>query len=213
MKLVLGGHSAAAGHGAGHNQSYIIEAGHVLEPVFAHLGVEFRSYNFAQGGMGTFQQSMAGMDLRGKDADILLWDSSMTEKDGSLANFFFRQGLISGHRSPILFQIPKGPMQVFHDVAGVAFLEYDEGWVPVTDNDEQVKSVPWAAQWLSCSRTATTDCKAHEYTAGCWVEREVRTRMWDLICVSMRAFVCVCVSVLCMGQVWGEASYSIMAVL
>ena len=67
FKLVLGGHSAAAGHGAGFNQSYIIEAGHVLEPVFAHLGVEFRSYNFAQGGMGTFQQSLAGMDLRGKE--------------------------------------------------------------------------------------------------------------------------------------------------
>jgi hypothetical protein len=32
------------------------QAGLVLEPVFAHLGVEFRSYNFAQGGMGTFQQ-------------------------------------------------------------------------------------------------------------------------------------------------------------
>jgi hypothetical protein len=191
MKLVLGGHSAAAGHGAGFNQSYIIEAGHVLEPVFAHLGIEFRAYNFAQGGMGTFQQAMAGMDLRGKDADILLWDSSMTEKDGTLANFFFRQALISGNRSPILFQIPKGPMVEFQDVSGVAYLEYEEGWVPVTDSDEQVKTVPWAAQWLSCSRTATTDCKAHEYTAGCWVEREVRKFAWGPLCVFMRAFVCV----------------------
>ena len=57
FRLVLGGHSAAAGHGAGFNQSHVIEAGHVLEPVFAHLGVEFRAYNFAQGGMGTFQQA------------------------------------------------------------------------------------------------------------------------------------------------------------
>ena len=67
FKFVLGGHSAAAGHGAGFNQSYIIEASHVLEPVFAHLGVEMRAYNFAQGGMGTFQQALAGMDLRGKE--------------------------------------------------------------------------------------------------------------------------------------------------
>ena len=51
--ITLGGHSAAAGHGNGHNQSYIIQAGHVLEPVFAHLGVALRSYNTAQGGLGT----------------------------------------------------------------------------------------------------------------------------------------------------------------
>ena len=51
--ITLGGHSAAAGHGNGFNQSYIIQAGHVLEPVFAHLGVTMRSFNFAQGGLGT----------------------------------------------------------------------------------------------------------------------------------------------------------------
>jgi hypothetical protein len=51
--IVLGGHSAAAGHGNGFNQSYIIQAGHVLEPVFAHLGVTMRAFNFAQGGLGT----------------------------------------------------------------------------------------------------------------------------------------------------------------
>ena len=53
FQLTLGGHSAAAGHGNGFNQSYIIQAGFVLEPVFAHLGVTMRSYNFAQGGLGT----------------------------------------------------------------------------------------------------------------------------------------------------------------
>ena len=71
FQLTLGGHSAAAGHGAGFNQSYIIEAGNAVEPVFAHLGVDFRAYNFAQGGMGTFQQSLAGMDLRGKDVSLM----------------------------------------------------------------------------------------------------------------------------------------------
>ena len=166
FKLVLGGHSAAAGHGAGFNQSYIIEAGHVLEPVFAHLGVEFRAYNLAQGGMGTLQQSMAGMDLRGRDADWITWDSGMTEKSGEYLNFFFRQALIAGDG--------RGTGGDFHGIAGAAVAGYQEGWVPVTDSDEQVKTVPWAAQWLSCSRTATTDCKAHEYTAGCWVDREVR---------------------------------------
>ena len=45
-------HSAAAGHGAGFNQSNIIETGHVLKLVFAHLGIEMRAYNFAKGGLG-----------------------------------------------------------------------------------------------------------------------------------------------------------------
>jgi hypothetical protein len=177
FELVLGGHSAAAGHGAGFNQSYIIEAGHVLEPVFAHLGVNFRAYNFAQGGMGTLQQSMAGMDLRGKNADWITWDSGMTEKSGEMLNFFFRQALLAGNRAPVLMGgDDRGVGGDFHGIAGAAVAGYKEGWVPVTDSDEQVKTVPWAAQWLSCSRTATTDCKAHEYTAGCWVDREVRAR-------------------------------------
>ena len=96
-------HSAAAGHGAGFNASYVHQAGLVLEPVFAHLGVEFRSYNLAQGGMGTFQQALAGMDLRGKDADMLIWDSSMTEKSPPLTNFFYRQGQIAIAHGAILF--------------------------------------------------------------------------------------------------------------
>jgi len=173
FKLVLGGHSAAAGHGAGFNQSFIIEAGHVLEPVFAHLGVEFRAYNFAQGGVGTVQQALAGMDLRNKDADWILWDSRMTERPAYLIDFFYRQAIISGNRSPVL-QSDTGQVNLngFHDTAGASIAHHGLGWVPVTMTDEQVKDVPWAAQWLQCGRGATTDCKAHEYTAGCWVERE-----------------------------------------
>jgi len=171
FKLTLGGHSAAAGHGAGFNQSYIIEAGHVLEPVFAHLGVEFRSYNFAQGGMGTTQQALAGMDLRNKETDWIMWDSRMTERPPELANFFLRQAIVSGNRSPVLMGDGIN-VNDFHEVAGADIAAQALGWVPVTVSDEQVKEVPWAAQWLQCARGATTDCKAHEYTAGCWVERE-----------------------------------------
>jgi len=173
FKLVMGGHSAAAGHGAGFNQSFIIEAGHVLEPVFAHLGVEFRAYNFAQGGMGTFQQALAGMDLRNKEADWIYWDSAMTEKPGYIINFFFRQALLAGNRAPVLMGDRQG-LEGFHEQAGAAIAAQGNGWVPVTVSDEQVKTVPWAAKYLQCARGATADCKAHEYTAGCWVEREVR---------------------------------------
>ncbi|KAL9178465.1 hypothetical protein ACHAXT_003795 [Thalassiosira profunda] len=171
FKLTLGGHSAAAGHGAGFNQSFIIEAGHVLEPVFAHLGVEFRAYNFAQGGMGTFQQALAGMDLRNKETDWIMWDSRMTERVPAIAHFFFRQAIIAGNRSPVLMAEGMG-VNAFHKHAGAAVCGQGMGWVPVTVSAEQVKDVPWAAKYLQCARGSTVDCKAHEYTAGCWVERE-----------------------------------------
>jgi len=172
FKLVLGGHSAAAGHGAGFNQSHVIEAGHVLEPVFAHLGVEFRAYNFAQGGMGTAQQALAGMDLRGKETDWIMWDSSMTEKPAFFNNFFMRQALIAGNRAPVIMADGIQDAQHFHDVAGASVAGAGQGWTPMTTSDEQAKTVPWAAQYLVCGREMGGTCKAHEYTAGCWVDRK-----------------------------------------
>mmetsp|Transcript_15681 Transcript_15681/g.28155 ORF Transcript_15681/g.28155 Transcript_15681/m.28155 type:complete len:1049 (+) Transcript_15681:70-3216(+) len=172
FKLVLGGHSAAAGHGAGFNQSYIIEAGHVLEPVFAHLGVESRAYNFAQGGMGTFQQALAGADLRSKEADWVMWDSRMTERPNTIINFFLRQAIVSGNRAPVLMSEGGSELASFHDIAGASVAAQDKGWLPFTVSEEQVKEVPWAAQYMQCGRGATVNCKGHEYTAGCWVERE-----------------------------------------
>lgn len=61
----------------------------------------------------------------------------------------------------------------FHETAGAAIAAPANGWVPVTVSDEQAATLPWAAQYLQCSKTATADCKNKQYTAGCWVEREV----------------------------------------
>jgi hypothetical protein len=46
---------------------------------------------------------MAGMDLRGKETDIIMWDSSMTEKPVSYFTFFMKQALISGESVECLF--------------------------------------------------------------------------------------------------------------
>lgn len=173
FKLVLGGHSAAAGHGAGFNASYVHQAGLVLEPVFAHLGVEFRSYNLAQGGMGTFQQALAGMDLRGKDADMLIWDSSMTEKNPPLTNFFFRQGLLAGDRAPFLFSGGGANPSAFEAI-GASVGGYGQlGYSPITTSEEQAGTLPWAARYYKCGPGgAAALCKANEYDGKCWVERE-----------------------------------------
>ena len=39
-------------------------------------------------------RKVAGMDLRGKETDWIMWDSSMTEKPAFFNNFFMRQALI-----------------------------------------------------------------------------------------------------------------------
>lgn len=134
--------------------------------------------------MGTLQQALAGMDLRNKEADWIYWDSSMTERPAYIINFFFRQALISGNRAPILMGEGQ-KLDQFHEVAGAAVAAQGNGWVPVTVSDEQVKEVPWAAKWLQCARGATTDCNAHQYDAGCWVEREVRRAVF------LHSFSCV----------------------
>jgi len=169
--ITLGGHSAAAGHGNGHNQSYIIQAGHVLEPVFAHLGVALRSYNTAQGGLGTVQQAMAGMDLRGKETDVIMWDSSMTENSQELHTFFMKTALISGNRAPFLMSY--FDLREFGKVAKADVGYHGEGWNgPETLDEKQALEVPWAARFLNCPRTSVEICKAHEYEGnGCWVER------------------------------------------
>lgn len=203
FKLVLGGHSAAAGHGAGFNASYVHshsltvyyfscyrlslnysqytffrpsryvhQAGLVLEPVFAHLGVEFRSYNFAQGGMGTFQQALAGMDLRNKDADMLIWDSSMTEKSSQMVNFFYRQGLLAGNKAPFLYS-GYGANPAPFEAIGASTGGYGVlGYSPITTSEEQAETLPWAARYIKCAPGTEALCHANQYDGKCWVERD-----------------------------------------
>ena len=122
--------------------------------------------------MGTFQQALAGMDLRGKDADMLIWDSQMTERKTSLMNFFFRQGLLSGNRAPFLYKGNKADPGVFAAI-GASVGSYGElGYSPVTESEEQAKTLPWAARYNKCASAAQSLCNSREYDGKCWVERD-----------------------------------------
>ncbi len=100
--VVLGGHSAAAGHGNLFLQSYMMQFHHVLEPIFDRLGVKLITRNLARGGLGTLQDSLGSGSLYGDEVDMILWDSSMTENDKTSPDLFFRQALIGGKRAPVL---------------------------------------------------------------------------------------------------------------
>ena len=61
--------------------------------------------------MGTMQQILAGAGIAG-ESDVVLWDSSMTEKDARAQDLFHRQALMSGAhgegRVPILLDMGGG---------------------------------------------------------------------------------------------------------
>lgn len=111
--IVLGGHSAAAGHGNHFLQSYMMQMYKVLNPIFERVGVKLVVRNLAQGGLGTLQHSLGSRDIYGDNVDVLVWDSSMTETDQSMIDLFYRQALIGGKRAPLLWG---GPFDLLKDL-------------------------------------------------------------------------------------------------
>jgi len=73
--LVMGGHSAAAGHGNHLQQSYTLQFQRAIEPIFARLGVRCTARNVGMGGLGTSHNALAAGSIYGQDMDMLLWDS------------------------------------------------------------------------------------------------------------------------------------------
>jgi hypothetical protein len=89
---------------------------YIMEPVFDKLGIRLISRNMAMGGVGTLQFSLAGKDLYG-EADVLLWDSGMTEK-GATVDLFNKQAILAGERMPIL--LTSEPYNIMEEMEGEA---------------------------------------------------------------------------------------------
>ena len=68
--LVMGGHSAAAGHGNHFQQSYTLQFQKVMEPIMARLGVKLMSHYLGYGGLGTVHSTLGAGDIYGKEIDI-----------------------------------------------------------------------------------------------------------------------------------------------
>eukprot|EP00518_Triparma_eleuthera_P015769 CAMPEP_0197560036 /NCGR_PEP_ID=MMETSP1320-20131121/22387_1 /TAXON_ID=91990 /ORGANISM="Bolidomonas sp., Strain RCC2347" /LENGTH=805 /DNA_ID=CAMNT_0043121551 /DNA_START=357 /DNA_END=2774 /DNA_ORIENTATION=- len=82
--VVMAGHSSAAGHGNNFRQSAIMQFEAAARPLFKLLGVDLVAKNMAMGSFGTVQSSLAGEGVYGK-ADVVVWDSSMTENAQNFA--------------------------------------------------------------------------------------------------------------------------------
>jgi hypothetical protein len=163
--LVMSGHSSAAGHGNHLQQSYTLQFQKAMEPIFARLGVKCLARNMGMGGMGTIQNSLAAGDLYGKDVDILLWDSGMTEKGDIHLDVFARQGLMGGDRVPMLLSGSKSVLTNMHNLAD-ADVGAVAGWggafsgIPKSVNLTQVETIPWATRYIDCVGAFNGECRA-----------------------------------------------------
>lgn len=88
-----------AGHGNHFQQWYTLQVKWVMEPVLARLGVRHVSRNFGNGGLGMAHNGLGAYAIYGADVDMLMWDSSMTEKEDKAQDLFHRRGLMSGFGS------------------------------------------------------------------------------------------------------------------
>ena len=160
---VLGGHSAAAGHGNDFVQNRMITFHHLMEPLFDKLGMRLVSRNMGMGGVGTLQFSLAGGDLYG-ETDILEWDSGMTEK-GPGVDFFNKQAVLSGERVPLI--MTDYYFNIMEETKGTALmgryiLQNEKNIFPDT-TFENAASQPYAARWMNQ--------KEEKYNAICWEPR------------------------------------------
>jgi hypothetical protein len=173
--VILGGHSAAAGHGNHFRQSYVMQFHKVMEPVFSWLGVSLTSRNLAHGGLGTLQSAMGARDIYGKDIDIMLWDSGMTEgRDGKAVDLFLRQALIAGDRVPLLYGGSWNFLQMLHDNVDADVGQFGQAsvGVPETTDEKQALTLPYASRFMKCAKERNDLCssKANKYKSMCWTE-------------------------------------------
>lgn len=171
--VVMGGHSAAAGHGNHFKQSYMLSLHKLLYPVFYQLGVRFSTRNMAMGGLGTLQSGIAASSIYGDDIDMLLWDSSMTEKEQPVMDLMYRQALMGGKRPPTIWNgLGKTVINLFEDT-GIEMGRFGDGkeGVQMSMDEAQARTLPFSSQFLNCAGDFGGCGKIEKYSANCWIDR------------------------------------------
>jgi hypothetical protein len=173
--VVMGGHSAAAGHGNHFHQSYMMQFHKIMAPIFARMGVKLITKNMAQGGLGTIHNALGSGSLYGNEIDLLLWDSGMTEPNAGHQDLFLRQGLLGGNRVPVVWGGNFDVLRALHEEADVDVGDFGygtDGVIPVV-SEEQAKTVPFASRYLKCSKERQDLCSAEpRYCTKCWIPRD-----------------------------------------
>jgi len=169
--VVMGGHSAAAGHGNNFLQEYMMSFHYLMEPVFQKLGVRLVSRNLAMGGLGTLHFDLGAGTLYG-ESDFMIWDSGMTEKEPGNRDLFNKQALLSGERVPLIFttSIFDLEQETNHTIAHGDFGKM-ESIIPLTEDFEQAKTLPFASRFMKCGSDCDACNHGEKYHSSCWIPR------------------------------------------
>jgi hypothetical protein len=172
--FAMGGHSAAAGHGNHFQQSYTLQIQWILEGVFARMGVQHIARNFGNGGLGTIHNGIAAADIYGHDVDMIMWDSSMTERPAKDLELFHRQALIgSKFKVPVLWTLAENQALQFYQKAKVPFgiPGTGEKGLPEVKTYEELMARPYASRYMKCKDEVKSVCKQKRYDGVCWIDR------------------------------------------
>jgi len=173
--FIMGGHSAAAGHGNNFHQTYMMELANIMEPVMHKLGVRLIVRNLAMGGLGTTHYSLGASTLYG-ETDVMYWDSGMTEKSGADQDLFHKQVLLGGERVPVLLNGAVNDLKV-ETGDNLWYGGIMDGMTAVAETTDldQGETLPWAIQYLRCAADQTSLCNGRagipKYHDSCWIDR------------------------------------------
>lgn len=117
---------------------------------------------------------MGSGDLYGREIDMLLWDSSMTEPSNPAYDLYARQAVLAGNRIPVFLGGMVGAMEFLAKNGDLETGMYGTGvaGAPKIMKAEDAHTIPWAARYLSCDNELKQLCKENEFNGTCWIERE-----------------------------------------
>ena len=112
--IAVGGMSDVAGHGNLFEESYPNVCNDVLRDVFQTAGINFHVRNMAMGGVPSFPNSVCMEDNFGRDADVVVWDFRMVERDEIKGELYVRQALMQPRAPFVCFKRHNPYLKKFH---------------------------------------------------------------------------------------------------
>lgn len=99
----------------------------------------------------------------------------MTEGSDVDIEYFLRMGILSGKKVPVLWGGTWNTLQFLHQFvdADVGFFGRGTDGVPVTVDEEQALTIPYAARYMKCDNKRLDLCtKQDRFCAVCWIPRD-----------------------------------------
>ena len=176
--VVMGGSSMnTLGRGNHFLQTYPMQFHRIMEPVFKRLNIKLVTRHMGQENVGSLQSALGSGSIFGEDVDMIIWDSEdADEVERAGFDLLARQALLSEGRVPVIWGGNFDVLKTLHEEVGADVGQHGWGWngVELTKDDNQVKDLPWAVQYLKCEegKEALCDKNENKFLTQCWVDRD-----------------------------------------